>query len=358
MRLHILARTYVAPTVIRWCVVACLISLVGTAALRAQTVEVRSTVFHTVTGVVVDSDSMPLPNVTVMIRKLQRQTLTGADGSFRFDSIPTGTHELSARAVGLLSGVQMVSAGPDGSPARMVMIRYRNTLAAMVTTADELGLSGIIGDTAFRAMPDVKVTALGGSETAYTDSTGAFYMPLRPGQYMLRIDKDGYARQTVGVSVPEDEGRKISVWLVPHHGGDDPVYGRELFDLNLRMLRASPAASKFLTREDLNNMGAVDLQALALRFGTGRIDPDCEVVIGGTHNRRVPLGNLTASDIEFVELYLPTISGGAGTGSGKPRGVTSIGGFQTNITTPTILTTVSAASSLCGNLGFVAWLRN
>jgi hypothetical protein len=328
------------------------------APLRAQVVEVRTGVFHTVTGVVMDADSMPLPNVTVMIRKLQRQTLTGADGTFRLDSIPAGTHELTARAVGLLSGVQYVTAGPNMTPVTITMIRYRNTLAAMVTTADELGLSGIIGDTMYRALAGVKVTAIGGSEIAYTDSTGAFHMPLKPGQYMLRIDKDGYARQTVGVSLPEDQGRKIAVWMAERHGGDDPVYGRELFDLGQRMVRASPTSSKFLTREDMSAMGAVDLQALAIRFQTGRITQDCLVQLGGTINRMVPLGNLTAADIEFVELYLPTVSGAAGGGSGKPRGVTSLSGHQPKFLTPSSLSPTPGASSACGNVGFIAWLRN
>lgn len=104
-----------------------------------------------------------------------------------------------------------------------------------------------------------------------------------------------------------------------------------------------------MTREDMERLGIVDLQALALRYGTGRLSPECEVLVGGTFNRRVPLGRLTAADIEFVEVYLPT-------GIGATRSGTSINGMETKLTTSTFDRPV--ASPDCGNVGLIAWLRN
>lgn len=316
---------------------------------QAQTVTLRTSVPNTIVGVVVDTGGMPLADVTVMIRKLQRQTRTKFDGTFQFDSIPLGKHELSARAVGLVAGVQIVTVGHDGASVTITMIRYGTALPAMVTKAAEGGLSGIIGDTAYRALDGVKVQAIGGSVSAVTDSTGAFYMPLNPGHYLIRMEKDGYARQTVGVTIPESEGRRMAAWMKPQIGGSDPIYGMKLFDLNMTMLRVSSASAKFMTREDLEKLGVVDLQALALRYGTGRLTPNCFVDIGGTFKRQVRLGTLTTADIEFVEVYLPTMIGGT-------RGVTSLEGMETTIKTSTFDRV--AASADCGNVGLVAWLRN
>lgn len=325
--------------------------------IQAQTVTLRTSVPNAIVGVVVDTSGMPLSDVTVMIRKLQRQTRTLPDGTFQFDSIPLGTHELSARAVGLLAGVTEVTVGPTGASVTITMVRFKNALAAVVTTASELGLSGIIGDTAFRAMTDVKVTVIGGAGSAHTDSTGAFRMPLSPGSYLLRVEKDGYARQTVGVSIPDNEGRRIAVWMVEQDGGNDAVFGTELFDLHARIMRVSQASAKFLTREDMSKVGAVDLHGLALKFGTGRINPDCQVRVGGTMNRWVTLGTLTASDIEFVEVYLPTF-GTSADGTSGSRGITSLSGSATMFTTPTNLSPRPGASGACGNVSFTAWLRN
>lgn len=226
-------------------IASCFVALCAAAtSLHAQTVVLRPSVPSAILGVVVDTAGMPVSDVTVMIRKLQRQVRTGFDGTFRFDSIPVGTHELSTRAVGLLAEVKNVTVGNDGASVLITMIRYSNELAAVVTTATELGLSGIVGDTAYQAMAGVKVFAIGGSASAVTDSTGAFHMDIAPGRYLLRIDRDGYARQTVGVTIPESEGRRIAVWMKPQDGGDDPVYGMKLFDLNQTMLRVSAASTR------------------------------------------------------------------------------------------------------------------
>lgn len=304
---------------------------------------------NTVVGVVVDTADFPIADVTVMLRALGRQTRTLPDGTFRFDSVPAGTHEISARGVGLIVGVQPVVVGPRGGAARIMMFRFGSALAAMVTTATRGGLGGVIADTSYQALPEVTITAVGGAEVATTDSLGAFFMPLKPGRYLLRLDKEGYARQTVGVTIPETEGRRIAAWLKPQEGPTDHMMGKELFDLNERMLRVSPVSTKFMTREDMEEQSIVDLRALAARYSTGRITQECLVKIGGTYNTMVPLGSLTASDIEFVEVYLPTTIGSVRSG-------TSINKMETKITTSTFDRPPARAE--CGNVGFVAWLRN
>jgi hypothetical protein len=47
---------------------------------------------------------------------------------------------------------------------------------------------------------------------------------------MVRIERDGYARQLIGVTVPPN-GRKIAAWMVPQRGGNNPREGANLFEM-------------------------------------------------------------------------------------------------------------------------------
>ncbi|MBL0169977.1 MAG: carboxypeptidase regulatory-like domain-containing protein [Gemmatimonadaceae bacterium] len=259
-----------------------LFALMALHGIGAQTSRPQPRNTGAITGTVVDTNGVPIAEVTVTLVKTQRRTLTGVDGSFRFDSIPLGTHEVSARGVGLIGGVQRVTVGPNGGSVTIVMIRFSTSLPSMVTVATQGGLSGVIGDTAYHALAGVVITAVGGSQIAKTDSTGAFAMPLKPGRYLIRLERDGYLRQTMGVTIPETEGRRIAAWLAPQEGAPNHAEAQNMFDLGQRMIHLSHVSAKFYSREDLVQQGIVDLQALAIRWGTGRLTVECMVSINGS----------------------------------------------------------------------------
>lgn len=325
-------------------------SLFGASVLSAQVNIPNLAGPRTVTGIVTDTMGMAMGNVDVLIAKLRRITRTRDDGTFRFDSVAPGTYTINARKIGYLGLTPRVTVGPEGGSVHIEMIRYSTVLPSMVTTAKASGLSGIIGDTAYHALPNVKISVLGGGRSAVTDSNGAFFIPLPAGKYMLRLDEEGYARQTIGITIPENEGRSIAAWMVPRQGGSNPVEGKNLFDLNERMIRASPVSSEYYSREDMEKKGMLDLQALARRSANGRITPDCMVTVDGGP-RKTSLASLTTSEVEFVEVYQPSKVGGGGV-----RGTTSLSGQAgTAIATPT--STRPNVGSECGNLGIIVWLR-
>src|SRR5262249_60987240 len=76
------------------------------------TVQLQSS--GSILGQVFASDgSTPLPNISVQLRgQVFRQTITGTGGSFRFDVVPSNTHEMDA----------FYSAGKLPSPAMNVTI--------------------------------------------------------------------------------------------------------------------------------------------------------------------------------------------------------------------------------------------
>jgi hypothetical protein len=220
------------------------------------------------------------------------------------------------------------------------MIRIGFALPSMVTTADRTGLSGIVGDTAYGAMPGVEVRIIGGSGHTETDSVGAFFLPLKPGRYMVELKREGFTNQRVGVTIPEREGRKIAAWMVPRDGKPNPLEGANVFEMGQRMMRASPVWSKFYTREDMAKLGVTEIRQVMNMSAMKLVDPDCQVLIDGGP-RTMPVWQLSASDVEFVELY---------TSRPARRTVTSVNGNAQTLSTSTSMDPSSPRNNLsaCG----------
>lgn len=260
----------------------------------------------TIVGMVEDSLGTPMADALVMVYELRRQVRTRADGSFRFDSIKPGKYRVGARALGYIGAGADVVVGRTGGWARLRLIQFATTLAPMVTEAEEMGLSGIIGDTAFRAMDSVEVRVLASQLHARTDSLGRFALPLPPGRYMVRVERPGYQGQAIGVSIPSKGGRKLAIWMVPSDKADarEIIRQRNLFDLEQRLNRASAVRFQTFAREDLMRTGAVDAAVAASRATVQRYDPfACAVLDGGP--AWAPLWSIGVDEIEFMEANIP-----------------------------------------------------
>ncbi len=273
----------------------------------------------TLVGVVADSAGTPIRDATVYIAQLKRTVTTRDNGSFRYDSVKAGTYTISARAVGFIANAGTVTVGATGGTVIIEMTRVSWGLPAVTTRADRGGLSGVIGDTAYRALAGARVRVLGsGAGATVTDEEGAFFLPVKPGRYMVRIQRDGYAQQVVSVTVPEKEGRRISAWLAPGTPKADALYGANLFDLEQRLIRRGPVGSKLYSHEDFEKYSIDDARDAAQRFLARRLtDDECALIDGGP--KEAPLWAISASEIELMEVYETP----------RPRmGVRSINGMQ------------------------------
>jgi hypothetical protein len=298
---------------------------------------------RTLVGIVTDTLGAPLEDVTVFVHELRRQTRTRAGGEFRFDSVPAGRYSVGARRIGYIVAAKTVTVGPNGGAVELRMIHLGTYLAPMVTEASRGGLSGIVGDTAFRALADVQVRVIGASAVAHTDSSGAFYLPIKPGHYLVLLELRGFVRQRVGVTIPDTGGRQIAAWLIPQNGRANPIEGVNLFELERRMNLANPVYSRFLTREDLLKSGAADAARAASQFAAARVkDSECALINGGPD--KVPLWTIAVSDIEFMETNVTRPPRRTATS----RGVTSIGGNKK------LETGISDAQLSCAH---VVWMR-
>ena len=288
-----------------------LASLASTA--RAQVTVPKPAGPHTLTGLVVDSAGKPIRDATVYIAELERTAAVRVTGAFRFDSVPDGRYTVGARAVGYLGGTGKVLVDSLGGAALIEMQRIAFALPSMLTTAKRGGLSGVIADANYVALPGVIVKVMGsGAGAATTDASGEFYLPVRPGKYLVRLDREGFRRQLISVTVPADEGRRMSAWMVIGTEKANPVEGRNIFDFEQWMIRRRPVSSALFTREDLERMHVRDAREAYVRAFGGRLDyDDCALIDGGPVE--APMWTISQEDVELMAVNAPARARGGRT---------------------------------------------
>jgi hypothetical protein len=279
----------------------------------------------TILGVVIDTLGRPLDSAYVFLNGRNRQVITGPDGTFRFDSLSGNAESLVARHSGYFPASQRVRVGKDGASVVLELSPRMNSLPPVITEARLTGLRGVVSDTAFNPIEGAEVQAMGGvGGIVKTDSGGTFFVDVNPGHYMVRVTKPGHLPQMIGVTVPEEGGRRIAVRLMP---GEDPYHAREsvyAFDLRARLIRRSPVGSHLYTREDIAKLNPRATAQLATLGVSQRVDDECDVWINGGMDQ-VPLWSLDPAELELLEVYEGSLPG-AGDVAQKNRGVTSLRG--------------------------------
>lgn len=272
-------------------------------------------------GIVVDSAMTPIESVTVFITSLRNRTLTRTDGTFRFENVKPGTYHVTARKVGYAPQARDVSVDEHGGAVGLALVPIPYVLAPVVSSSKRGGLSGIVGDTAYNVLPGAEVWLMTGGGKVVTDSTGAFFIDVKPGHYVLRVALPGYAPRLASVTIPADSGRQIVVWLAPTTRVSAAREAAIVDELSERLLRRSPNWSKILTREDILRSGIAELPQLT-QMGAGvPVNPSCEALVDG--KERMPLWSLDASEIETLEIYVKQAPRAAPTSINNNRRITT-----------------------------------
>jgi hypothetical protein len=162
-------------------------------------------------------------------------------------------------------------------------------------------LSGVVGDTAYRIVANADVSVLASGRRTKSDSTGAFYLDIKPGTHVVRVVREGYAPQMLSVTVPQDSGRRIAVWLTPD-SRSTARYAAVMEELSARLLRRNPAWSRIMSREQIAATGINESSQLATAAAITRIDERCEAVIDGGPFK-AQLWTFSPADIEMIEVY-------------------------------------------------------
>jgi hypothetical protein len=257
---------------------------------------------RTISGIVMDSSHRFLEGADVVIRSPRRQAKTDRFGRFQLAELDTGVYDLTVRRIGYEIAVQSYRVTDSGSVARFCLNPDPRGLPAMITSATRPGLSGMVGDSSYAPLAGAEVRAVAEGQRTLTDSTGSFYLPLRKGTYPILITKAGFGRQFVSVTVPEDSGRQIAVWL-----GSPERNARRLavaYDsLRLRLMRAVSNRSSLLSSEDLSKTSA-DLTMTAQAAARWRVRDDCEAKIDGGPFT-LPMYMIDKEDVSLMEVYAP-----------------------------------------------------
>lgn len=261
-------------------------------------------------GVVRDTMANALDGAEVAIPALQRRIFAAPDGSFRFEDLKPGDYAVRARKIGFAPQMQSIVVDDSGGVSVFNLVPMPRSLAPVVSSAARGGLSGTVGDTAYRPIGGATVRVLGNAGSATTDSLGAFFIPLRAGTYIASVTERGYEQRLVSVMIPPDSGRAVTVFLAALSKPRSNEEASNVFELEKRLEMRSRNNSRVYTRPELQQMG-VEWGLDAVRRGVGAVatgrsatwvDPDCSVIVNGGP-KIVDLNTLTIDDIETVEIY-------------------------------------------------------
>jgi hypothetical protein len=293
---------------------------------------IPAAIARSITGTVMDTSHQVLENVTVGIKKPRRQAKTNAQGRFTLTDLDTGTYEISVYKIGYETAVQSYIVTDTGGVARFCLIPEPRELPSMISSAKRLGLSGVIGDSTYKALAGAEVRVMGAGLHVLTDSAGLFHLPVPKGTYPVWVSKPGYAKQLISVTIPADSGREIAVWLGSPLPNANAVAAR-IDDMRNRILWARPNRSALISAEQIARSVA-PLNGILLAQAKANVKPECEAHIDGT-DFTLPLYMIDKEDVLMMEIYLVGSRRGgassissAGTAGGKtirPSGTVSGG---------------------------------
>jgi hypothetical protein len=259
---------------------------------------------RTLIGIVTDTAATPIDSVDIVITSLKKRSASNLDGVFHFQDIKPGKYEVSARRIGYMPQVRSVTVEKEGGVVQFALVPIMRPLPPVVTTSVRGGLSGVVGDTAFAVVPGAEVSIIASDRRALTDSTGAFFLDVHPGKYMVRIKRAGFTSRLFSVTVPRDSGRRVMVWLAPASGGSAALEEWRIDGLRQRLMLRSGATSVIWTREEIMKMPMTELSQLAVAGSGFSVDDGCFALVDGGP-RHVALWEVAAMDIETVEIYQP-----------------------------------------------------
>jgi hypothetical protein len=259
---------------------------------------------HTVRGAVKDTEGAAVQNVEIILETPLRSTRTDAAGHFALDSVPEGERRFLVRRIGYLAlrySVRVPQAPAD--TLRIIMIHVPQQLAPIDVQVERKGIYGVVGDTAYHALPGTLVEILGARIADTTDERGRFsFEGLKQRQYVLRVSREGYYGRMISVDYT-GKGRDFSVFLTEYNRGTfDWANSREaaiaLPDLAIR-LAMEPKRYR-MTREELQRFGTMALCDIPrIRSQVG---PEPNVVLRGiTWYRNVDLCSWSADQLDLVE---------------------------------------------------------
>jgi hypothetical protein len=311
---------YTKPS--RWIAIAGALMCAASAAARAQDpvrlpgVVVKAPIEkpgpRALVGIARDTFATPIDSVEITLPDLKKRAITLGDGKFRFDQVAPGEYDVRARKIGYAPQVRTVQVDAEGGVGVFELLQLQRALPPVIVSATRGGISGVVGDTSYQAIPAALVRVAGQGRAVETDSAGYFHFDVAPGQYYLTVKDDGFKEKIVSVRVPADSGRRVSIFLEPAGGGAAREYWN-IDDFNERIGKVTKSQGSIYSRDALIDMG-IEWIGDAIQGGLTRVarntmlvDKDCVAILNGGPGT-VQLKQLTIDDVATIEVYPPGTS--------------------------------------------------
>ncbi|MGQ0702309.1 MAG: carboxypeptidase-like regulatory domain-containing protein [Gemmatimonadales bacterium] len=257
-------------------------------------------------GTVRDTAGRPIAGAEVAIAN--KRVTTNSQGVFRVDSLRPGSYVLTIRLVGYVPVSSRIQLSAEPFHAEYILLPAAHVLPEVVVEARKTGISGIVGNSAYRPLPGAKVTVAGirGGEML-TDSAGRFAFPAADqGLYLVRVTLAGYAERRLFVELRKGEGKELAVRIVPSMRSLTRADEVAAIDLGRRLAVNLPRER--LAANDLKRYGSLgmcDVNRITEQVGRGPAARVIVILNGFVLDTALAVSTLClwrADEVELVEF--------------------------------------------------------
>jgi hypothetical protein len=261
-------------------------------------------------GIVRDSaTNSVVAGAIVDVRSATYQSAVRSDesGAFFIGRVPEGLYRLTVLRLGYLKIDRDLQVTKADSQLMIVVVSVAQRLSPVRVGTEGAGIYGVVGDAKdLHPLSGIKIFVAGANESILTDSTGAFFAPIKkPGMYVVRMSGNGFAEEIAMVDVPEKHVVDASRLLDESNVPPRPPGPWDDFDQRLRW--RSSQHSALVTGSEIREVGGdlgVALNASKSVVLKGlKISANACVIVDGAPHPGWHVADFRPEEIEAVELY-------------------------------------------------------
>ncbi len=266
---------------------------------------------RTVSGIVRSAGQEPIAGALVIVDSAQvlHGARTGADGRFRLPNIPSGQHTIEVASTGYRTWSREFDVADADVQFDVVLQRALTQLDTVAVRAGRTGVYGqVIRSTDLAPLDSVTVSVLGAHLATVTDTAGRYDLPgVKPGNYVVRLTRAGYAERTRSITVERNKGYEFRPLLYPDP--EERLNARRTILLDEMDRRVRERQSLLIPRSELGSNPRGDLSLYANRARTALIksisipDGSC-IFVDGRPIPGFPLHAFSVGDVESVEVIV------------------------------------------------------
>ena len=260
-------------------------------------------------GRVIDEQAAPIEGARVeLVTAPVRETRTDSNGRFAFTSVAPGAYRLQVRRLGFVAlSFEVLVRDSTTAIGDVTMRRVASDLPQVVVRGRWQGIFGFVADSQTQVpLSNAAVHIIGVSSAVRTDTLGGFVVDVKqPGEYVLRLQREGYSPKTITVDVAKDSATEVLATL--SLGMADPrkdILWREL-DSRTRMrgLNSAVVSAKELSGKGTETLSQALIRSRSFAIKNLRLGSDVCLYVNGEPKPGWTMDAFDVSEILSVEVY-------------------------------------------------------